>query len=204
MIIALVHGISHSRPRDWWCEWMPHVQRLIGARAFQIQPINWEFLEERQPAHQLNWCTNLFGDLSAVRDPLINGFIRQELDRASWMSNGLIVISHSLGTVLTHYALTDMELPVRLWVTMGSPMWLRDKFPGLLPPGAKPPGVRRWVNVYSPVDWFVGRRAISHADANYRAWCRHPASHYFSSNAVWNNLPRELAAAYDSDEPLAA
>ncbi|WP_113705076.1 hypothetical protein [Nonomuraea lactucae] len=65
-----------------------------------------------------------------------------------------VVLAHSLGSVVAYEALwSDPALKVDLLLTVGSPLGMRDVvFERLLPApvngrGARPPGVRRWVNI---------------------------------------------------------
>ncbi|MBX6385218.1 MAG: hypothetical protein IRZ07_19985 [Microbispora sp.] len=65
-----------------------------------------------------------------------------------------VVVAHSLGSVVTYEALwAHPDLPVELLVTLGSPLGMRDVvFERLIPApvrgrGARPPGVRRWINI---------------------------------------------------------
>ncbi len=70
-----------------------------------------------------------------------------------------IVIAHSLGSVVAYEALwATPRLDVPTFVTLGSPLALPHAiFPRLIPAptlgyGAKPPGVRRWINIADPGD----------------------------------------------------
>ena len=74
-----------------------------------------------------------------------------------------VVIAHSLGTVVTYEALhAHPELHVELLLTLGSPLALpRAVFDRLLPRpaetrtgrlGARPDGIKRWVNIADPGD----------------------------------------------------
>ncbi|GAB3142319.1 hypothetical protein [Microbispora hainanensis] len=65
-----------------------------------------------------------------------------------------VVVAHSLGSVVTYEALwAHPDLPVELLVTLGSPLGMRDVVFERLAPvpvrgrGARPPGVRRWINI---------------------------------------------------------
>lgn len=71
----------------------------------------------------------------------------------------VVVVAHSLGTVVAYEALHAYpELKVPLLLTLGSPLALpRAVFERLLPAplharGSRPPGVRRWVNIADPGD----------------------------------------------------
>ncbi|MFD5482769.1 serine peptidase [Streptomyces hawaiiensis] len=70
-----------------------------------------------------------------------------------------VVLAHSLGSVVAYEALWAHPTPgVELLVTLGSPLALPHAVFDRLRPeprqhrGAKPPGVRRWVNVADPGD----------------------------------------------------
>jgi hypothetical protein len=67
-----------------------------------------------------------------------------------------VVVSHSLGTVVAYEAVTRLERPLPLLVTLGSPLGLdRIIYPRLRPrPPTFPLQVRRWVNV-ADTDDFV-------------------------------------------------
>ncbi|WP_169982345.1 hypothetical protein [Microbispora sp. H10836] len=65
-----------------------------------------------------------------------------------------VVVAHSLGSVVAYEALwAHPDLSVDLLVTLGSPLGMRDVVFERLAPvpvrgrGARPPGVRRWVNI---------------------------------------------------------
>ncbi|WP_204050136.1 hypothetical protein [Microbispora siamensis] len=65
-----------------------------------------------------------------------------------------VVVAHSLGSVVTYEALwAHPDLSVELLVTLGSPLGMRDVVFERLAPvpvrgrGARPPGVRRWINI---------------------------------------------------------
>jgi hypothetical protein len=65
-----------------------------------------------------------------------------------------VVVAHSLGSVVTYEALwAHQDLSVDLLVTLGSPLGMRNVVFDRLAPvpvrgrGARPPGVRRWINI---------------------------------------------------------
>ncbi|MEV5687545.1 hypothetical protein AB0L68_30805 [Streptomyces sp. NPDC052164] len=71
----------------------------------------------------------------------------------------LVVVAHSLGTVVTYETLHEYDGEVALWVTLGSPLTLggmvRDR---LVPrPARCPDGVREWRNFWDRDDIVVGR-----------------------------------------------
>ncbi|MGW0854703.1 hypothetical protein [Streptomyces sp. NPDC002690] len=71
----------------------------------------------------------------------------------------LIVISHSLGTVVAYEALHLYEGPVALWLTLGSPLAMGAVvLQRLMPrPPRTPPGVERWLNFWDRDDIVVAR-----------------------------------------------
>lgn len=84
-----------------------------------------------------------------VRDEVVD-LVAQAVRR----SGTRVVVAHSLGSVAAYEALwADPSLELDLLVTMGSPLGARQVVFDRLRPapldgkGARPPGVRRWVNV---------------------------------------------------------
>lgn len=83
-----------------------------------------------------------------------------------------IVLAHSLGSVVAYEALwANPDLPVDLFVTVGSPLAIRGTvFDRLVPTpptdgrkAPKPPGVRRWANLADPGDLCAVPRWLSRA-----------------------------------------
>lgn len=207
MIVVPIHGISIDRPPTWWLEWAPYLVPSCVPPGVQVCPITWEPAEEHRAAADrllraipwYRWFTNfedLAGDLRAVVDPLTQRLVQYELERAAWQSDGLVVIAHSLGTVLAWQALTELATDVRLFVTIGSPLWMP-----IWGCEQKPFGVHRWVNVFSPLDFFVGRKPIAAADRNISAFCRHEAVRYLGSAPFRRELPEEFHAALAGEDP---
>ncbi|MFJ9712141.1 hypothetical protein [Streptomyces sp. NPDC101234] len=71
----------------------------------------------------------------------------------------LVVVSHSLGTVVAYEALHEYEGKVPLWVTLGSPLALGAVvLDRLVPtPASCPEGVAFWLNFWDRDDIVVGR-----------------------------------------------
>lgn len=72
----------------------------------------------------------------------------------------LVIVSHSLGTVVAFRLLREMaaaqKLPtIPLLITLGSPLGLDAVKAKLGPPRLKPPLVQRWVNFYDPADFVA-------------------------------------------------
>ncbi|MFB6931278.1 hypothetical protein [Streptomyces chartreusis] len=75
----------------------------------------------------------------------------------------LVVVSHSLGTVVAYEALHEYEGPVALWVTLGSPLALGGVvLQRLVPrPPSCPEGVGAWHNFWDRNDVVVGRPRLA-------------------------------------------
>lgn len=109
-----------------------------------------------------------------------------------------VVIAHSLGTVITYEALWEYpDLTADLLITLGSPLGMRPVLSRLKPgiaqsQGARPPGVRRWVNVADPGDPIAVPRKLHELfpgitfdrENNIGAFSIHSASAYLECAAV--------------------
>ena len=91
---------------------------------------------------------------SAVRSRVLEG-----LDPA----RPLVMVSHSLGTVVAYEALHEYRGPVALWVTLGSPLALGGVvLQRLVPrPPSCPEEVRVWHNFWDRNDIVVGRPRLA-------------------------------------------
>ncbi|WP_322723995.1 lipase family protein [Streptomyces spongiae] len=91
---------------------------------------------------------------SAIRSRVLEG-----LDPA----RPLVVVSHSLGTVVAYEALHEYEGPVALWVTLGSPLALGGVvLQRLVPqPPSCPERVGAWHNFWDRNDVVVGRPRLA-------------------------------------------
>jgi len=98
------------------------------------------------------------GRAEAMREPL-RAVLRDVRALPAADRDPLIVVSHSLGTVITYHVLQEAEfagLEVDHWITLGSPLgidevrWLATR--GLPHPAPIPPTVRRWSNFADPLD----------------------------------------------------
>ncbi|MGK5682406.1 SAV_2336 N-terminal domain-related protein [Actinoplanes sp. URMC 104] len=78
-----------------------------------------------------------------------------------------VVIAHSIGTVMAYEALWEAsDVPVELFVTLGSPLGLSSVMSALDPApvdgrGARPPGVRSWANLAEAGDVIAVPRNLS-------------------------------------------
>lgn len=97
-----------------------------------------------------------------------------------------IVISHSLGTVVSYEALHDWPGEVPLFVTVGSPLAMRTVVrPRLRPtPACTPPGVRRWLNFWDRDDIIVARPRLER-DILPNALGVVPESDRVDSDGLW-------------------
>ncbi|MFB7054936.1 hypothetical protein ACFCXT_17675 [Streptomyces vinaceus] len=91
---------------------------------------------------------------SAIRSRVLEG-----LDPA----RPVIVVSHSLGTVVAYEALHEYKGPVALWVTLGSPLALGGVvLQRLVPqPPSCPDEVQAWHNFWDRNDVIVGRPRLA-------------------------------------------
>jgi hypothetical protein len=94
----------------------------------------------------------------AAVDDLVKPFLKE---------GPLVIISHSLGTVVAFKILRELEaagkpLEVPLLITMGSPLGLDAVKARLGPPRKKPGNVRRWINFYDPSDFVALGKDLDH------------------------------------------
>ncbi|MFE6839026.1 serine peptidase [Streptomyces sp. NPDC057705] len=95
---------------------------------------------------------------TAGRDP-----VRERVKSAIVRHRPDVVVAHSLGSVVAYEALHDLagELDVRLLLTLGSPLALPNAVFHRLDPGplegrgARPPGVRQWVDIADVGDFVA-------------------------------------------------
>ncbi len=129
--------------------------------------------------------------------------IRARLHRA--MGDGpVIVIAHSLGTVVSYEALHDWSGEVPLFVTVGSPLAMRTVVrPRLLPtPPRTPPGVRRWLNFWDRDDIIVARPRLER-DILPNAMGVAPVSKRVDSDGLWVHTATKYLAKPDVGGPVA-
>ncbi|MFF5232676.1 hypothetical protein [Dactylosporangium sp. NPDC000521] len=101
-------------------------------------------------------------------DERVRSAVRDDVRRVIAQHRPKVVIAHSLGSVVAYEVLAAGELPpVELLVTLGSPLGMPDVvFDRLDPPpvaglGARPAGVRRWVNIADRGDLVAVPRLLS-------------------------------------------
>jgi hypothetical protein len=111
--------------------------------------------------------TAVLGDVYAyLTRPPVRRRVREVVAEAIAEHRPRIVLAHSLGSVVAYEVLHELGTPVELLVTLGSPLGLGGSvFNGLDPApvggaGARPPGVRRWVNIADPGDLVAVPRRL--------------------------------------------
>lgn len=89
-----------------------------------------------------------------ISRPAVRNRVRETVGVAIEAHRPRVVVAHSLGSVVTYEALhARSDLAIDLLVTVGSPLGMPEVVFDCLDPepsggrGAKPPGVKRWVNI---------------------------------------------------------
>lgn len=72
----------------------------------------------------------------------------------------MIIVAHSLGTIVTYKLLRDMAKEgtpanVRLYLTLGSPLGIQAVKDAIHPPFERPAGVKQWINGADPDDFVA-------------------------------------------------
>lgn len=130
----------------------------------------------------------LLADLAQVaryltRSALLDAQIRARVQE-SIGTGPVIVVAHSLGTIVALETLHEYAASVPLFVTLGSPLGMRTVvWPRLFPqPPSTPVGVRRWLNFWDREDIIVARRQL-HVSPNARGIV--PQSERIDADGVW-------------------
>ncbi len=179
-------GTAHGRALAPLRQLVSWLVTRCGADRTIVVPFVSEFLEE----------VALYLD---PRDPSKRQAVRSTVARAIHEHRPRIVVAHSLGSVVTYETLWAYpRLTVELLVTIGSPLAMPNAIFPLLQPapvddmGARPHGVRRWVNVADPSDLVAIPRPLSNKfdgvdeDLEWPVgwWFTHAADAYLSSRAL--------------------
>lgn len=149
-------------------DWLRHVGLPDGVAA------GWSTIEVRQAVETLararglgapatRWfVAGLFREVHAyLRTPEnpARAAVRERVASAIAATDARIIVAHSLGSVVAYETLwAQPHFHIDMLVTLGSPLALPHAvFPKLDPApragrGARPPGVRRWVNLADPGD----------------------------------------------------
>lgn len=132
-----------------------------------------------------------------VRQELRTRLINQVKD-ASKLAQNIVLVSHSMGTMLAYDVVRNCDEcpPVDALFTIGSPLGISEVQEQLLAKGKKridfPPKLRRWINVYDPLDPICGvdptmhdyepygeRKVEDVRESNWGNW-RHTSTHYLA------------------------
>ncbi|MGW2841099.1 hypothetical protein ACWCWD_25305 [Streptomyces sp. NPDC001493] len=119
-------------------------------------------------------------------------------------SRPLVVISHSLGTVVAYEALHQYTGPVALWVTLGSPLAMGALvLQRLTPrPPRTPPGVERWLNFWDRDDIVVARPRLERwMEANASGVA--PETAPVDSSGLWTHTATKYLAQKKVAGPVA-
>ncbi|MDX8146932.1 serine peptidase [Lentzea sp. BCCO 10_0061] len=125
------------------------------------QALAWIAEQRKLSARLLElFVATFFREVAAyLREPAMREHARARVVRSLTARRPSVVIGHSLGSVVAYEALWACpEVPVDLFVTLGSPLALPHAVFHRLDPaplderGAKPPGVARWINLADPGD----------------------------------------------------
>jgi len=161
-------------------------QRLLLAWAVALDaPVEVAQGRLTQPARAAaDWIARRFGLSSRLVRLLVTTFCREvhcylsdPIRRAAVQSTvadtitaerARVVLAHSLGSVVAYETLwAHPDLQVELLITLGSPLGMPDVIVDRLQPtpvdrrGARPPGVRRWINIADPGDIVAIPRGLA-------------------------------------------
>jgi hypothetical protein len=151
------------------------------------------------------------GTVFKVRDELRRRLL-QALRQANEQAEKTVLVTHSMGTVVAYDVLRNCpECPqVDTLFTLGSPLGIREVQDELIAVGRT--GVdfpsatlRRWVNVYDPLDVVCGadpilandfeahgaRRVEDVKESNWGSW-RHTITHYFAGGTFRRHLAQAV------------
>jgi hypothetical protein len=133
------------------------------------------------------------------RDPGRRQAVHTTIGAALSLHRPRVVVAHSLGSVATYETLWAYpRLNVELLVTIGSPLAFPDHiFPRLRPApvggrGARPPGVRKWINIADPADLVALPRGLSNHFDGVDKDLETPAGSMFTHKATAYLRTREL------------
>jgi hypothetical protein len=137
----------------------------------------------------------------------------QELAAAAALGEKLVIVSHSMGTMVAYDVLRNCPEcpPVATLITLGSPLGIQEVQDELVAvdaqevdfPAAK---LERWINVYDPLDPvcgadpriandFVpvnGKRVEDVKESNWGKW-RHTITHYFAGTQLRQHLAQAIS-----------
>jgi hypothetical protein len=148
-----------------------------------------------------------------VREELRSRLLK-ELDAAQTQGEKLVIVSHSMGTMIAYDVLRNCPdcPPVDTLFTLGSPLGVREVEDELIAADADDvdfPAARlkHWVNVYDPLDPICGadpklandyeavdgRRITDIKESNWGNW-RHTITHYLAGTRLREELAKAIGA----------
>ncbi|MEU9079621.1 hypothetical protein [Kitasatospora sp. NPDC048538] len=148
-------------------------QRLSAARLLQVLSQPGRYLRRAEP-----------DATGRTLDQRIRDRVHRQLDP----TRPAIVVAHSLGTVVALEALAEYDGPVRLFVTIGSPIGTRGLvWPRLVPqPPATPESVGAWADFWDGDDVVVPRRTLAKLVKPNTAGVL-PVPHLLDSATLWSH-----------------
>ena len=147
-----------------------------------------------------------------VRQELRSRLLK-ELAAAQAQSEKLVIVSHSMGTMVAYDVLRNCPEcpPVDTLITLGSPLGIREVQDELVADDAEDPDfpaarLGRWINVYDPLDPVcgadpkisndfsaVGGKSVTDVkESNWGNW-RHTITHYLAGTKLRAELARAVA-----------
>ena len=135
-----------------------------------------------------------------IRNQHVHNLVNDEVRPVFEDDEPAIVVSHSLGTVVSYALLREFARNGRprqspLWLTLGSPLGIDAIRKGFTKPRVRPADVARWVNGADPEDFVALRPALAAADYG-------PDVENVSDIENGSENPHSIAA-YLSDEQIA-
>lgn len=136
----------------------------------------------------------------------------KELDDAAASSGKVILVSHSMGTMVAYDVLRNCPEcpPVDVLFTIGSPLGITEVQDELIAEGADEVDfpaekLKRWINIYDPLDPVCGadpriandfrpvkgRKVTDVKESNWGNW-RHTITHYFAGKLFRRHLREAL------------
>lgn len=122
-------------------------------------------------------------------------------EKIEYLGGPLVVIAHSLGSVVAYEALHEFGVEADLFLTIGSPLGIRNVvFDRLIPPATYPKSVGNWLNFADPDDVVAAERhlaglfvdaderLVDHEVHNEGAFNWHRATSYLSHDIVRSSI----------------
>jgi hypothetical protein len=148
---------------EWIMQVLPQAGVAQGPATYPLrQLVAWLAQQRGLPARAVEWFVATFftevADYLDNTDPDARDHVRHDVAELIRARRAQVVIAHSLGSVVAYETLwSRRDLHIDVLITLGSPLALPHAvFPRLQPApadrGARPPGVKRWINLADPGD----------------------------------------------------